>query len=59
MNVYPSEVDVVDEVLGVAESGRSEIAVVAADNSAVDDPFAFVATTETLMNFPMSESVNT
>ena len=57
--MYPSDVEEVVEDVGVTESGRSAMTEVAADNSAIDDPFALVATTETFMYLPMSPSVRT
>jgi len=45
--------------VGTTESGKSLTTVVAADNSAVEDPTPLVAITETLMYLSMSASVNT
>jgi hypothetical protein len=44
--------------VGTTESGRSVTTEVASDN-ADTDPTPLVATTDTLMYLPMSESVNT
>ena len=54
----PVAVDTGVVAVGTTESVRSITTDVAADNAADEAPMLFVATTDTLMNLPISESVN-
>jgi hypothetical protein len=58
VNVNPVAVATEVVTVGTTESGRSLTTDVGADNSATEDPMAFVAVTDTLMYSPTSASVN-
>jgi hypothetical protein len=58
VNVNPFAVATGIVAAGTTESSRSTTTELAADNTALEAPKLFLATTETLMYLPMSSSVS-